>query len=185
MKRVFIAVKVDPDGELLRIFSSLKALLGAETIKWVDPLNIHLTIAFLGDTEEKRIKILSNMVGEKCAVFNEFDFILTGTGVFKNYHDPRVIWIGIRPLDKLSALNDIITEGLKINGFKTDERPFSPHLTLGRIKSVKDTHNLRTVLERYKDHLIQTVRITEVILYESILLPAGPLYKPLGKYKLL
>ena len=55
MKRIFIAVKVNPEGELLRMFSSLKAILGAENIKWVDPANIHLTLAFLGDTDEKRI----------------------------------------------------------------------------------------------------------------------------------
>jgi 2'-5' RNA ligase len=184
MKRVFIAVKVDPVGELLKLYSSLKALLGVENIKWVDPGNIHLTIAFLGDTEEKRIKILSNMLGDICYDFKEFDFVLAGTGIFKNFRDPRVLWVGIKSADKLSAINNLITEGLKINGFKTAERPFSPHLTLGRIKSVRDTENLKNILERYRDVEFQKVDVKEVILYESILMQTGPLYKPLGKYML-
>jgi 2'-5' RNA ligase len=66
MKRVFIAVKVDPGGELLRMFSSLKGSLSTENIKWVDHANIHLTLAFLGDTEDESIKTLAGMLKEKC-----------------------------------------------------------------------------------------------------------------------
>jgi RNA 2',3'-cyclic 3'-phosphodiesterase len=185
MKRVFIAVKVEPGGELLRMISSLKALLGAENIKWVDTANIHLTLVFLGDTEEKRIKILVSMLRERCTGFNEFEFILAGTGVFKNFRDPRVIWAGIQKSEKLLMLNNIITDGLKENDFEIEDRQFSPHLTLGRIKSVKDTENLKTVLERYMDTEFQKIEVKEVILFESILMQTGPLYKPLGKFNLL
>ncbi len=184
MKRIFIAVKVEPGGELLRMILSVKALLGAENIKWVDPANIHLTLAFLGDTEEKRIKILATMLQDKCKSFNKFDFKLAGTGVFKNYWDPRVIWIGIRSQEMLSKLNETISNGLKENGFETEERQFKPHLTLGRVKSAKNTENLKTVLEKYKDTEFQKVEVMEVILFESILMQTGPLYKPLGKFQL-
>lgn len=184
MKRIFIAVKVYPEVELLRIISSLQALLGAERIKWVDPANIHLTLSFLGDTEEKRIKILSDMLKEKCTGFHAFNFLLVGTGIFKNYRDPRVIWAGIKSPEKLVMLNNIITEGLKLNGFEIEERDFKPHLTLGRIKSIKDSENLKNVIERYKDHQIQNVKINEVILFESILKQTGPVYKSLGNFAL-
>jgi len=184
MKRVFIAIKVEPGGELLRMISSLKALLGAENIKWVDTVNIHVTLAFLGDTEEKRIKILVNMLKERYSGFHEFEFILAGTGVFKNFRDPRAIWVGIRSSEKLLMLSNITTDGLKENGFEIEDRQFNPHLTLGRIKSVKDTGNLTTVLERYMDSQIQIVHVNEVILYESILKQTGPLYKPLAKFPL-
>ena len=110
MKRVFIAVKVDPDGELLRMISSLKAVLAVENIRWVDPANIHITLAFLGDTGEDKIKILAGMLKEICSGFHEFDFILAGTGVFKNYRDPRVIWVGIKSPEKLYALEKKISE---------------------------------------------------------------------------
>jgi 2'-5' RNA ligase len=184
MKRVFIAVKVEPGGELLRMFTSLKALLGAENIKWVDPANIHLTLAFLGDTEEKRIKIIANILQERCTGFHGFDFELAGVGVFKNYRDPRVIWIGIRSSEKLSMLYNIITEDLKLAGFGIAERQFKPHITLGRVKSVRDTENLKTVLERFRDNQFQIVNVNEVILFESILLQTGPIYKSLGNFSL-
>lgn len=184
MKRIFIAVKVEPGAELLRMISSVKALLGAENIKWVDPVNIHLTLAFLGDTEEKRIRVLSSMLKDKCSGFGEFDFNLTGTGVFKNFWDPRVIWVGIQSQEKLSSLYDRIANGLKETGFEIEERQFKPHLTLGRVKSVRDTETLRTVLEKYKDVEFQKVEVKEIILFESILLQTGPIYKSLGIFAL-
>lgn len=184
MKRIFIAIKVDPEQELLRMISSLKALLGDENIRWVDIANIHLTLVFLGDTEEKKIKVLGNMLKEKCSGFGEFDFSLTGTGVFKNFRDPRIIWIGVQLPEKLIMLNSIISEGLTSTGFGNEKKQFKPHLTLGRLKSVKDTEHLKTVLERYRDNQFQTVHVSEVMLFESILQQTGPLYKSLGKFPL-
>lgn len=184
MKRLFIAVNVTPGGELLRMISSLKALLSAEKIRWIDPSNIHLTLVFLGDTEVKRIKILKELLRERCEGFNKFDFLLAGTGVFKNYRDPRVIWTGINSAETLELIYDTITTGLKEYGFPTEERQFRPHLTIGRIKSVQDTEKLKSVLERYRDIEFQKVEVRDVILFESILLQTGPVYKPLGKFYL-
>lgn len=184
MKRIFIAVKVNPGDELLRMFSSLKTIPGAESIKWVDPANLHLTLAFLGDTDEKKIAVIKNMLCNTCSGFGEFDFNLTGTGVFKNFRDPRVLWVGIRSAERLIQLNKNIAEGLKLNGFEIEEREFKPHLTLGRVKSLRDTGNLKILLESYRDVQFQIVQVSEVILYESILMQTGPIYKPLGKYPL-
>jgi RNA 2',3'-cyclic 3'-phosphodiesterase len=184
MKRIFIAVKVNPEGELLRMFSSLKAILAGENIKWVDPANIHLTLVFLGNTDEKKITILKSMLSNTCSGFGEFDFNLTGTGVFKNIRDPRVLWVGIRSMERLIQLNKIISEGLKLNGLETEERQFKPHLTLGRVKSVRNIENLKSVLEKYSDQQLQVIHVNEVVLFESILMQTGPIYKPLGKYHL-
>lgn len=184
MKRTFIALKVNPEGDLLRMISSIKSLLADENIKWVDPANIHLTLAFLGDTEEKRISILSGMLKERCTGFGEFGFTLAGAGVFKNFWDPRVIWVGIRSSEKLIMLYNVIAEGLKEEGFGIEERQFRPHLTLGRVKSYKDTENLKSVLEKYRDQQFQVVHVNEVILFESILMQTGPLYKALGYFTL-
>ena len=95
MKRIFIAVKTEPGETLLRIHSSLKSVLGAERITWTDPANIHLTLAFLGETEDELIRAVSIMLKQKCTGFVDFSFSLKGTGIFKTYQDPRVIWIGI------------------------------------------------------------------------------------------
>jgi len=184
MKRIFIALKVEPGDILLRMHSSLRSLLGNEKIKWVDPGNIHLTLAFLGDTDDDRIKIAGIMLKNTCSGFGEFDFTLAGTGIFKSYNDPKVIWIGIEESEKLRKLNDIINTGLKDTGFKVEDRPFKPHLTFGRIRFVKDIDALRSALERYQNNPIQKVQVKEVILYESILKPTGPVYKPAGIFRL-
>jgi len=184
MKRLFIAVKTEPEGDLLRMFSSVKSLLGTESIRWVDPANLHITLAFLGDTEEKRIGFLQSMLEEKCAGFGEFDFILAGAGVLKNYRDPRVIWVGIRSQERLTMMYNAIAEGLKHIGFELKERQFRPHLTLGRIKSCRDTENLKSVLEKYSDQQFQIIHVNEVSLFESILTRTGPIYKSLGNFSL-
>jgi 2'-5' RNA ligase len=184
MKRIFIALKVEAGDVLLRMLSSLKSLLGNEKIKWVDPGNIHLTLAFLGDTEDDRIKVAGIMLKNVCSGFGEFDFTLTGAGVFKNYNDPKVIWIGIEESEKLIKLNDIINTGLKDTGFKVEDRQFRPHLTIGRIRFIKNIDTLKSALDMYQNTLVQKVHVSEIILYESILKPTGPIYKLVGIFRL-
>ncbi|MCU0473517.1 MAG: RNA 2',3'-cyclic phosphodiesterase [Bacteroidales bacterium] len=184
MKRVFIAIKVVPDGNLQRIYSDVKYLLNSEKISWVDPSNIHLTLSFLGDIQDAMIKTAGIVLKEKCSGFGEFTFNLKGTGVFKNFRDPRVIWTGIDHAEKLMKLNEHIINGLRGAGFIIEDRPFKPHITLGRIKLLKDFEALKSAVLRHQDTFIQEVHVTEVILYESILKFTGPVYKPIGIYKL-
>jgi len=185
MKRIFIAINIVPDGNLQRIYSDVKHLLEKEKISWADPSNIHLTLAFLGDTQDDMIKAAGIVLKEKCYGFGEFNFIMKGTGVFKNLRDPRIIWTGIEDPEKLMKLNVHIINGLRDTGFIFEDRPFKPHITLGRIKLLKNYDALKSVILRYQDTFIQEVHVKEVILYESILKQTGPLYKPIGIYKLL
>ena len=184
MKRIFIALKVEPDHTLLTMISSLKSGLSTENIKWINPENIHVTLAFLGDTEEEMIKIISEMLKGVCEGSGTFELIIRGSGVFKNLSDPRIIWTGIEPSGKLVKLHEIVVKGLKNTGIKLEEQPFNPHLTIGRIKFLKDRNVLKTILDKYQNTEIQIVPVSEVILYESILLQTGPVYKSIEKYKL-
>jgi RNA 2',3'-cyclic 3'-phosphodiesterase len=184
MKRIFIAVKVEVGEILLRMISSLKTGLKGENIKWTNQDNIHITLAFLGDTEEGKIKVISSVLMERCEGFGKFDLTIKGSGVFKNLDDPRIIWIGIDPSEKLMLLNDLIMNGLKDTNIKIENRPFKPHLTLGRIKYLNNKVALKTIIENYQDKEVQKLPVNEVILYESILLQSGPVYKPLSIFKL-
>jgi 2'-5' RNA ligase len=182
MKRIFIAVKVEPGETLLKMISSFKSVLSGESISWTNPDNIHITLAFLGDTEDDQIRIISETMKDKCEGFGKFELIIKGSGVFKSINDPRVIWAGIEPSEKFNCLNGLIKSGLKIAGIRLEERPFRPHLTLGRIKHLKEVNKLKELIEKYSEHEIRKVPVSEIILFESILFQTGSVYKQLAKF---
>jgi 2'-5' RNA ligase len=166
------------------MISYLMSGLKNENIKWTDADNIHLTLAFLGDTEESSIREISSILKEKCEGFGKFDFIIKGCGVFRNMNDPRIIWTGIEPSDKVNMLNDLIMSGLNQLKIKMEERPFKPHITIGRIKQLNNPELLKSVIMKFHNSDIQTVPVNEVILFESILLKTGPVYKTLATISL-
>jgi RNA 2',3'-cyclic 3'-phosphodiesterase len=184
MKRIFIAVKIEPGNTLMSMVSDMKTSLKDEKIKWTDPGNFHITLAFLGDTEEEKIRAVGKMLKMVSGGSGGFELLIKGAGVFKNIHDPRILWTGIEPSKKLDNLFESVRAGLKETGISIEERNFNPHLTLGRIKSVKENGTLKSLIARYRDVEIQTQEIEEVILYESLLFHSGPVYKPLGKFTL-
>jgi len=184
MKRIFIALKVEPSAAFLKLISTIKTVLSGDTVKWTNPESIHLTLAFLGDTEENNIENISSMLKDKCSGSGNFELVIKGCGLFRNINDPRILWTGINHSGKLLQLNEIVIGGLKELKIKLEERPFKPHLTLGRIKHVNDKETLRSLIEQFENTEIQTVPVNEVILYESILMASGPIYKPLAKFRL-
>jgi len=184
LKRIFIAIKVDPGSGIIRMMSDLRSSLSDDRIKWTDMSNIHLTLFFLGDLEEKRIKTLATLVAEACSSTVPFDIVVSGTGVFGKKADPKVIWAGIERSGPLDNLYSLVSATLLKGGFTSDTKPFSPHITLGRIKSVKDKGRLFAVTGRYADTIFQKIEVGEVIIFESILRPEGPLYKPVSQVKL-
>jgi 2'-5' RNA ligase len=185
MKRIFIAVRIEPEKTLLTMISSFKQALKNDSIKWTDPANIHITILFLGDTPEKRVSEVGIILKNICSGFGEFELAISGSGVFKSSKDPRILWAGIEFSEKMNKLHKIISEKLQETGSKIEERSFNPHLTLGRVKKINDMTKLKVLLDEFNDRDIQRVKVSEIILYESILRPEGPLYKPLGRYSLV
>ena len=185
MKRIFIAVKVEPGETLSELISTFKATLSKDSIKWTNPQNNHITLVFLGDTDEKMIEPICSMLHDQSKEASKFELVLKGSGVFRNMNDPRIIWTGIEPSEKLNYLNKVIVTGLKKLNFKLEDRPFNPHLTLGRIIHLNDKETLNTLIAQFQNNIIQIVKVNEVVLYESILLQTGPVYKPLEIFSLL
>jgi RNA 2',3'-cyclic 3'-phosphodiesterase len=185
MRRIFIAVKIEPRNTLTGMISELKAALKDDKIKWTEPGNFHITLAFLGDTEEDKINAVAKMLKRVCQTSGKFDLFLKGAGIFKSINDPRVLWTGIAPSENLNILFESVRTGLNDAGITIEERKFNPHLTLGRIKSIKDNGMLKVLISGYQNVEIQKEEIREVILYESLLFHTGPVYKPLGKFALV
>jgi 2'-5' RNA ligase len=179
MKRTFIAVKIEAGDQLAEIFSMVRSEFRNDSIKWVDINQMHLTLAFLGDTGEETINQVSSMLKKSCTGFGEINFTISGLGVFRNINDPRVIWAGIETSEKLSELFNIIKRGLESIGITTEERQFKPHLTVGRVKRLKNRISLEQLIEQYNQTKFQEVSIREVVYYQSILQQEGPLYAPI------
>jgi RNA 2',3'-cyclic 3'-phosphodiesterase len=185
VKRIFIALKVDPDENIVNMMSSLSARFHREGIRLINIDNIHITLAFLGNTEEEMVKRVISILDTICNNFVRFDLSLKGIGVFKNIDNPRVLWIGIESSDELMALNRNLVKGLREAEFDLEDRAFNPHLTLCRIKYINDKQAFIGFLGNYQNLFFQKVPVDEVVLYESILLQSGPVYNPVARFRLI
>jgi 2'-5' RNA ligase len=179
MKRTFVAVKTDAGEELKDAISSLRKGLKNENIKWVDINNMHVTLAFIGDTDETMINKIVPALKNDFDGFGRIEFRYTGFGVYRSFNDPRIIWAGIDNPGCLTKAHETVKKTLELLDIKLEERQFNPHLTIGRIKDLRDKINLQNLIQKYSGIELQTVTISEIVYYESVLLPTGPLYKPI------
>jgi RNA 2',3'-cyclic 3'-phosphodiesterase len=175
-KRLFIAIDVKPQLLLSDFYRELKHQLKAEAIKWVDENIFHLTLKFLGETEENRVAGIKQALAEICGSFKPFSFQVKGLGYFGPEQNPRVIFSEIGNDLPLRDLSRIIDEKLSFIGFEKEEKGFKAHLTYGRVKFIKNRAEFSRQIKENKGKFLQEVKAEEVILYESILKPEGPEY---------
>jgi 2'-5' RNA ligase len=184
MIRTFIGVKIDIAEDLRNAVSDLKKNFKNENIRWADFNNLHVTLAFIGNTETELVKNIIIMLKERFAGTGTLGFTITGLGIFKNIKDPKVIYSGIENCEKLIQAHESVKTGLEALGIRLEDRQFNPHLTIGRIKSLENRKTLQDLIIKYSGKELQSVTINEIIFYESVLLPTGPIYKPILKVML-
>ena len=184
MKRLFAALKIYPDNGFLLSYRNLKAGFRHEPIKWVEEYNIHITLKFFGETEESRIPEICSTLRELAGKRSPMTIRLTGLGIFGSSYAPKVIWVGIDPVEELSELMKQVHTGLAGAGFEPDRQNLVPHLTLGRVKLLHDKILFRRTLDQFRTMASLPLPISEIILYESILRREGPQYIALDKFPL-
>lgn len=177
--RTFIAVKIKPEQNLLKLITRLKQAFDGEGIKWVEPDNLHLTLRFIGETTADQSNQIIGLLENVSQKHQQFYFTLNKFGYFKSGNQPRVLFLAIENDTFLKKIVKDIEEGLENLGFEKEEREFKPHLTLARIKFLKSHNLFYSVLKELNEEDIQEVRVSEIIFYQSILSSAGPKYKPL------
>ena len=184
MKRTFIAIDIPASSKINECLDTMSLRLAGEKIRWVDGNKLHLTLKFLGDTGEKSvddIKILLKDLTQDCSAFT---ITIRNVGVFRNMRNPRIIWLGIDPCSELMHLYAEIESQISRLGFPAEERRFSPHLTVGRIKILENKQALMQIMKDFQEQVLHQFVVPGVIFYESILKKEGPEYIPLGKYRL-
>ena len=141
MTRTFIALELNE--ALQRFLGEIISQISQElpNLRWVDPTGIHLTLAFLGELSDDQLAAAIGASEEAAQKAIPFEYRLKGLGIFGSTHQPRVIWMGIEDLPSgkiqgspLQQLHRVLTRKLELRSFEIEKRPFSPHLTLARIK---------------------------------------------------
>jgi 2'-5' RNA ligase len=178
--RTFIAVEIPLDirQTVCAATSKLRNELGV-LIRWVPIENMHLTLKFLGDISPSNVDLLSGMLRAETDLFNYFDLRLNGLGSFPSLKRPRVIYIGIQAPAALESLQRGIESASRRLGYESEERGFSPHLTIGRVKqnvTATEQQAIRRALENTKIDSLGTARVDSVQLFKSDLRPTGSVY---------
>ena len=154
-------------------------------VRWVNPEKIHLTLKFFGNIEESRIDPIFKSIEEPIRNTLPFSLKVRGLGAFPNLKNPRVIWMGlVDGREVLISFQKQIETQLEKIGFQPEDRPFHPHLTLGRMKSSRGKEELVGRMEKHKEEEFGDFQVERVILFKSDLRPTGPIYTPLKDLKL-
>ncbi len=183
--RTFIAIEIPEETK--RAMAEVQARLkvsGAEA-SWTRPEGIHLTLKFLDEVPEERIGEIMAALMQAVEGRGRFRLTVAGTGVFPHERNPRVVWIGISgELDKLRKLQASVEAQMVRLGFQQEDRRFTPHLTLGRIKHLLLRGSWVRALEGVKDVTLSGFEVTAVSLMKSELKPTGAVYTEIGKAEL-
>lgn len=176
--RSFVALPL-PD-ETRRALADLRAAAPAGApVRWVAAGSIHLTLKFLGEVEGERLDAARRALASFPWNLGAFAYTLAGVGGFPSLSRPRVLWVGVTEgAGRLVELADAVERALGPLGFPREERAFSPHLTIGRVKGPGPA-GWATAFARAARFGPEEVPATEVLLYESKLLPSGARYTPL------
>lgn len=182
--RAFLAL--DPPEEILReigrIQDRLRKMLHGE-LRWVRLEGIHLTLKFFGDIPESAVEDISAVARRAAAAVGPFELAIGGAGVFPDANRPRVVWLGMNgDVAQLTAFQQGLERALAEIGFPPEERPFRPHLTLGRIKSPKGLTGLAEALEKGKAVTAGSFTASGLNLFQSDLTPRGAVYTRLAAY---
>ena len=151
-------------------------------LRWVDIENIHITLKFLGEFNSNDIAPLKNKLETVLSTANQFSLTFQNLGVFPNERKPKVVWIGINSPSQLKLLFEEVEKAAFALGYPIEERGFSPHITLGRVKNDVNNQDLFQIgrfIQNRKVGEICKSQVKGVTFFQSKLSPAGPVYSEL------
>jgi 2'-5' RNA ligase len=184
--RTFIGVDI---GKSIRdravALQETLARAGAD-VKWVEPENIHVTLLFLGEVDDREIPAVCRVVSETTWEREAFSLTIERLSCFGNPRRPRTLWVGVgEGIQELCALHDALEPPLmELGCYRREERPFTPHVTLGRAKSDRPSQQLATALAQHAGWKGGQITVQEILVMSSELTPKGPIYTVLSRAKL-
>jgi 2'-5' RNA ligase len=188
--RAFIAIDlpISIQQQLDAISRQLQTKCTPSAVRWVPARNIHLTLKFLGEVSSANLEMVEKILQSEASRHKCFDVSIGGLGSFPSIHRPRVIWIGVQaPGNLMSLQRGIETETLRL-GYAAEDRPFSAHLTIGRVSHSANPDEIRqlgVMLDKFKVGFLGAIQVDRVRLFRSDLQPGGAVYTALYTASLL
>lgn len=180
--RMFIAIETPENvaGQLQRLIERLQTI--DAPVRWVKPGQMHWTIKFLGDVDMLETAQVCQRMQEVAAQFEPIELTVQGLGAFPTVDRPRTLWIGSTTGNEaMEELHAALDASLGVMGFNREQRRFTPHLTLGRVRGTKNIDQLNELLEAEAEFLAGSMWADEMILFSSDLQSTGPVYEVVGR----
>lgn len=182
--RSFIALELSDEAknEVSRVAKELKDT--GSDVKWVRADSVHMTLKFLGNIEEEKIADVVKRLDDTAAMFGAFDAVLGELGSFPKWEYVKVIWVGIgEGAEDMISIATAVEDAMCREGFPKEDRKFSPHVTIGRVRTPKNRDRLKKAASSITIKPVRS-RISRIVLYRSELTPQGAVYTPLHEAKL-
>lgn len=179
--RAFIAIELTAEiqNRLDEVTASFKKKLDGVPVRWVPAGNIHLTLKFLGDVSVANVEVLMDIMKTEVAGHRPFEVSVGGAGAYPNIRRPRVLWVGVEAPAELGLIQNGVETAMARLGYAREERPFSPHLTVGRVSrnaNSDDTRSIAKALENSRIGFLGAACVQEICLFRSDLQPSGAVY---------
>ncbi|MEM0342630.1 MAG: RNA 2',3'-cyclic phosphodiesterase [Thermoplasmata archaeon] len=181
--RAFIAADIVPSRGLMDVLGELRS--SRADLKVVRPELLHVTLKFLGDTEEQLVDEIAARMARSVSGIPPFAMRLNGMGAFPSLSNIRVVWVGIQNGKALEEIAKRLDASIGELGFERDRKGFVPHLTLARARSGRNIANVQEILRRNAATDFGEYPVDKIALKKSVLSPQGPTYSvvrevPLG-----
>jgi 2'-5' RNA ligase len=186
--RLFFALEI-PNGikaEMAKIQARLEQFVPRGTIRWVEPEAAHFTIRFVGEKSMAEIAPMVSAVEGLDLQFGPIPLAVSGFGCYPSCSRPRVLWLGVHDKQgELKQLSDQLEEGLQAVGIPKENRPFTPHLTLGRINRRHSAEQYSSLVDQVQDYRVGSIGqfdASELVLFRSELKRTGAIYTVIHRF---
>jgi RNA 2',3'-cyclic 3'-phosphodiesterase len=186
VKRTFFAFEL-PEGFMRYYAQEVYPLItGLEGVRAVAPENCHITLKFLGDTEEEKLEEIAKRVAARVQERQPVETSFTGIGCFPDMKRPRVIWLGFDDGGrKIREISKIVDDAVHVFGIEMEKRPFQAHVTAGRVKTAVRQEDLKQVSDMVSRKMyIEKIKLDVITFFESRLTPKGSVYSVIAKIPL-
>lgn len=186
--RLFVALELPPEVRAVLVTAHEHLATQQLSVRWVAPENAHLTLKFLGSVALTEVDAVTVAMQQAASGHASFTLQTTSLGAFPNVRQPRVVWLGLDgALQMLHRLQQDIERWIAPLGYPAEQRPFSPHLTLGRTHKDATTIQrtaIRRAIEQASTLTQATWTVDSVRLMRSTLRPQGPIYTEVARQAL-